>query len=258
LTRRRLTLGAREPAIVAHRGSSIRFRENTLEAFRGAAAEGADLFELDVWLSADGVPMVHHDAAVSGGRLIGSLTLAEIVGDTDLAYIPSLDDVLSWSRDRIGVYVELKGPRTAAPVAEAVRRLAMVEQVVIGSFDAGLVAAVRAAAPELSTSILYSPADIDGLIELGRELGVAYVHPCWKQVGEHPHTLLPRATVERIHGCGMGVVTWDEDRPEELAGLLEAGPDAISTNLPLELATLREMHATGGLQRSRTDTRRAE
>jgi glycerophosphoryl diester phosphodiesterase len=258
LTRHRLALGTRVPAIVAHRGSSVRFRENTLEAFRGAAAEGADLFELDIWLSADGVPMVHHDETVSGGRPIGSLTHAEIVGGPDTAHIPALDDVLDWSRDRIGVYVELKGPGTAQPVAAAVRRRAMADQVVVGSFDARLVAAVRAVAPELSMSILYHPTDVDALIELGLELGVAYVHPCWKLAGQHPHTLLPRVTIERIHAAGMGVVTWDEDRPDELEGLLEAGSDAVSTNLPLELAMLREQYATGGFRHGVADTRRSE
>jgi glycerophosphoryl diester phosphodiesterase len=245
VNRLRLALGAREPAIVAHRGSSARFRENTLDAFRGAAAEGADMVELDVWLSADGVPIVHHDEVVAGGRPIGSLTHAEIVGCADTTHIPSLDDVLAWSRGRIGVYVELKGPGTGEPVAELVKRRAVADQVVIGSFEPSLVAAVRAAAPDLATSILYHPTDVDALIQLGLELGVAYVHPCWKRASEHPHALLPRETVERIHAVGMGVVTWDEDRPDVLKGLLVAGPDAVSTNLPRELAALRELHAGG-------------
>src|ERR1700682_4404141 len=139
MQRHRLGPGARVPAIVAHRGSSVRFRENTLEAFRGAAAEGADMFELDVWLSAGGVPMVNHDELVAGGRPIGSLRQAEIASDVDTAHIPALDDVLAWSRGRVGVYVELKGPGTAQPVAELIRRRAMADEVVVGSFDPSLV-----------------------------------------------------------------------------------------------------------------------
>jgi len=56
----------------------------------------------------------------------------------------SLDDVLAWGRGRIGVYVELKGPGTGPPVAEVVKRRAVDDQVVIGSFEPNLVAAVRA------------------------------------------------------------------------------------------------------------------
>lgn len=36
------------PLIIAHRGDSSLFPENTLEAFRAAAYIGADFFELDV------------------------------------------------------------------------------------------------------------------------------------------------------------------------------------------------------------------
>lgn len=59
--------------------------ENTLAAFRwasSAACNGADAIELDVWLSADGVPMVNHDPNVfrhyDGEGLISSMTCAQL------------------------------------------------------------------------------------------------------------------------------------------------------------------------------------
>src|SRR5207248_9246873 len=109
----RLQLARRPPAIVAHRGSWSEHRENTLAAFSAALDEGADLVELDVWLSADGVPMVHHDEHIGelGAVPITSLTQAELASGA--AYIPSLQDVFTWAEDRIGVYVELKGPDTS-------------------------------------------------------------------------------------------------------------------------------------------------
>jgi glycerophosphoryl diester phosphodiesterase len=48
-------------AIVAHRGAAALAPENTMAAFRKAHQVGADMFELDVHLSADGVPVVIHD-----------------------------------------------------------------------------------------------------------------------------------------------------------------------------------------------------
>ncbi|MBK8435082.1 MAG: glycerophosphodiester phosphodiesterase [Austwickia sp.] len=47
--------------IVAHRGDSAAYRENTLAAFRSAIACGADRIELDVRTTADGVSVVLHD-----------------------------------------------------------------------------------------------------------------------------------------------------------------------------------------------------
>ena len=42
------------PLLVAHRGVSARFPENTLSAFEAAVDEGALMLELDVGLSRDG------------------------------------------------------------------------------------------------------------------------------------------------------------------------------------------------------------
>src|SRR3954447_2590518 len=48
--------------VIAHRGDSKVAPENTLPAFASAVKAGADLVELDYYHSADGVPMVIHDA----------------------------------------------------------------------------------------------------------------------------------------------------------------------------------------------------
>jgi glycerophosphoryl diester phosphodiesterase len=239
--RRRWTSALRTPAVIAHRGSSARFRENTMEAFRAAADEGADMSELDVWSSRDGIVMVHHDEEVGAARApIGALTRAELAGDPATAHIPTLETVLAWARERTGIYVELKGPGTAEPVARLVRQQAMADRVVIGSFDPSLVAAVRAADRGLLTSILYHPVDVDALIGLGRDLDADYIHPCWKRAATRPHALLGPEVVERSHAAGFGVVTWDEDRPDELAALFAAGADAVSTNMPALAVALRE------------------
>lgn len=49
------------PEIVAHRGNAADFPENTLPAFGSALEAGLSWVELDVQLSADGVPFVIHD-----------------------------------------------------------------------------------------------------------------------------------------------------------------------------------------------------
>jgi glycerophosphoryl diester phosphodiesterase len=78
------------PAVVGHRGASAYEAENTLNAFSAAADLGAAAVELDVHLSADGVPVVIHDddvrrttdaAETFPGRssyLVSSFTLREL------------------------------------------------------------------------------------------------------------------------------------------------------------------------------------
>ena len=68
--------------VVAHRGASVSHPENTLEAFEAAVAAGAEVLELDVRLSADGVPVVLHDPDVSrctdGRGFVHELTLSQL------------------------------------------------------------------------------------------------------------------------------------------------------------------------------------
>lgn len=47
--------------VLGHRGSSLLWQENTLEAFESALKARADGFELDVMVTADGVPVLFHD-----------------------------------------------------------------------------------------------------------------------------------------------------------------------------------------------------
>jgi glycerophosphoryl diester phosphodiesterase len=68
--------------LVAHRGNAREYPENTLPAFQSALDLGARHLELDVQLSADGVPVVLHDATLRrtagrGGRVF-DLTAAEL------------------------------------------------------------------------------------------------------------------------------------------------------------------------------------
>ncbi|HZQ36947.1 MAG TPA: glycerophosphodiester phosphodiesterase family protein, partial [Dehalococcoidia bacterium] len=63
-------------------------RENTLAAFGAALRAGADGLESDVWLTADGVPVLLHGAGRLHGRSIASLRRDELP-----AQIPSLEQL---------------------------------------------------------------------------------------------------------------------------------------------------------------------
>jgi glycerophosphoryl diester phosphodiesterase len=53
------------PKVIAHRGASNAFPENTLAAFVAARELGADAIELDVHATRDGELVVIHDYDVS-------------------------------------------------------------------------------------------------------------------------------------------------------------------------------------------------
>jgi glycerophosphoryl diester phosphodiesterase len=125
--------GRREPRfapqdaaeIIAHRGFSERAPENTLAAIEAAVAAGADAVEFDLHVTADGVPVLFHDATLdrttNGSGAIGDRTLAEL-GPLDAGSwfgasfagepIPTFEAALDRARGRVRrFYPEIKGYR---------------------------------------------------------------------------------------------------------------------------------------------------
>ncbi len=117
-----MTSGMRrtQPVWVAHRGDATHHLENTLAAFAGAARLGIHHVELDVQVTADGVPIVLHDpnlARTHGLNIdVRIRTLAELshhgIFDAErFAYpVPRLEDFATWMHKtpRMHAFVEIK------------------------------------------------------------------------------------------------------------------------------------------------------
>ncbi len=122
------------PALIAHRGYPRQYPENTLAGLAAAIAHGSSHVEIDVQLSADGVPVVFHDADLQrlcgvAGR-ITALDLAAIrslrVGGEPL---PTLDEFarLLQGHANLHAFVELK--QESIDIAGAAAMLAAVTDV---------------------------------------------------------------------------------------------------------------------------------
>jgi glycerophosphoryl diester phosphodiesterase len=109
------------PFISAHRGYSSDFPENTLPALKAALEAGADVAEIDVRLTRDGKLVLMHDAMVDrttdGSGPLTAMSLEEIKTldagrwfDRKFAgtRVPTLDEVLAWSKGRLGILIEMK------------------------------------------------------------------------------------------------------------------------------------------------------
>ena len=66
------------PLSIAHRGASAYAPGNTIAAFRKAAVLGADMWEVDIRATRDGVPVVFHDARLPNGQTVSGLTRADL------------------------------------------------------------------------------------------------------------------------------------------------------------------------------------
>jgi glycerophosphoryl diester phosphodiesterase len=108
------------PVAFAHRGARAHAPENTIDAFTLGLRLGATGLESDVWLTADGIPVLDHDGVVRAGRrrrAIGSVVRAELP-----PHIPTLDELLGRCGTEYHLSLDLKGPDTGPAVIDVVRR----------------------------------------------------------------------------------------------------------------------------------------
>lgn len=107
------------PIAFAHRGARAHAPENTLEAFELALKLGATGLESDVWLTADGVPILDHDGVVRRG--LRRRPIAEFLRADLPEHIPTLTELF----DHCGVDYELsldvKDPRAATAIVDVIR-----------------------------------------------------------------------------------------------------------------------------------------
>lgn len=232
------------PAVIAHRGACRSRPENSLAAFSQAISAGADMIELDVRLTADGVMVVVHDPHVEGpgGRitLVSELTFRQLrhsrLADAAAISVPTLQEVLSLVRGRVGLEIEIKQlsdepgpPNLGLAAAEAVARLLNESEfvaVLVSCFEPRTLARVRECAPQIATGL-----ETEGLAGLvaGLEQCVAAGHAF---VLPDVPTLLGagRGIVDQAHRLGLRLIAWVADDPVVLAELFAMGVDAIETD----------------------------
>ena len=229
------------PRIVAHRGSSARYPENSWAAFEGAVADRADAVECDVQATRDGILVIRHDLALNG-RLVAELDAAEI--DIEQPGLVRLADLLAWARRvDIDLLIELKDPDAAAPLAEMIAASPWKSRIVVGGFHGPVLAAVKSKAAGVRTSLMMgSVVSPDDLVGLARAYCADGVHPCWEARAPRPHRLLDAAAVGRLRDAGLFLTLWHEEREDELRALIGLAPDAICSNTPAKLRRILEAH----------------
>ncbi len=247
---------------IAHRGASAYEPENTLRAFRRAIEMGATLIELDVHLSRDGHPVVIHDADLSrtttGIGRVDELTLEEIqrfdAGRGE--HVPALAEVIDLVRGRLQIYIELKGQRTPAAAVATLQAKDFIDQAIVGSFYPWLPQKAKFLEPALRTSVLVGWRDRQAdFVDWALAVEADYVHLCWEHGSPTPHQLLSEDLITSIRRQGLEIVLWHEERPEELAELVQLDVYGICTNTPDVLASILGGSASPlQAEQRRTDT----
>jgi glycerophosphoryl diester phosphodiesterase len=247
------------PSWIAHRGGGHLAPENTLAAMAAGTGRGFRMVEFDVKLSADGVPLLMHDATLerttSGSGSVASRSMQELAALDAGAWfgkrhagepIPTLESVARWLiRHDIAANIEIKPggghgamrARVAAspdamgvPDAETGRVVAQAAAMLwrsapipplLSSFSTVALESARIAAPSLPRAWLLNHVQND-CGEVAAQLGCI-------AIGVH-HASLTAHAVRTAHEKGLAVFAFTVNDAATAARLRRWGVDALITD----------------------------
>ena len=224
-----------QPKIVAHRGywRTDGSAQNSITSLQKAAAVGCYGSEFDVWLTADGVPVVFHDATIDGIR-IEDTTFATLMNHRlqNGEFIPTLQQYLTEGSKIEGCQLileikphrnEVRDKRIADMCVELVRTLGLEKKTEYISFSKVVYQRLHEITPDSKVAYLngeLAPAQI-------KEMGLTGIDYNEKVFVKHPEWL------QEAKQLGVEVNVWTVDGEENLRHHVNLeGVDLITTNDP--------------------------
>jgi glycerophosphoryl diester phosphodiesterase len=218
------------PKVIGHRGAMAYAPENTLASFREARRRGATWVETDIKLTADGVPIVMHDASLKRttgvDRLVALTPSAELPKD-----VPTFEEAIACFQELgLGCNVEIKPcegreAETARVAVATLRRRwpSTLPPPLLSSFKPESLAAAREAAPEFARAILLGELNGDWRVRADA-VGAEGVNTDGKKLAPG------RAREVKQAGFALSVYTIDD--PAQARALVAMGVDCVITDMP--------------------------
>lgn len=249
---------AERPAVmvIAHQGGNHLWPDNTLFAFQNAADLGADVLEMDLHITSEGVLVIIHDESVDrttdGNGEVEAMTLAELKAldagyhwtrDEGASYphrgqgirIPTLEEVFqAFPRQRMTIEIKKTERSMAAPFCAMIRKYNMQERVLVASFHDERMAEFRAECPEVATSSARQETTIFVLLTKAWLGGLFSPEFHSLQVPKESSgiTVMTPGFVQAAHARNLKVEPWTINDPEQMKLYLEWGVDGMITDRP--------------------------
>lgn len=237
--------------IIAHRGYSGKFPENTMLAFQKSLEYGADGIELDIQLTKDSKIVICHDEEIdrtsNGKGFIRDYTLAELRDfefrnnmydledeTEDNIKIPTLDEFLNWlNTTELMVNIEFKTSiieydGIVEKAIELVKERELEDRVIFSSFNHNTIKEVK----ELDSSLRCGFLAVANLLnpeEYCKKYEVEYYHPMFVSA------LLSPNIVTDCKKLGIGVNAYTANDSEHIQALIALNIEGVITN-EVELA----------------------
>lgn len=228
--------GKKQIMITAHRGASYKAPENTRASIELAIAEQADYVEIDVRMTADGVPVLMHDRALfrTTGVVneIADVTFEEISSyDAGIRYaeefegekVPGLQEILEEYGRKIKFNIELKDGKNSElvrSVVDLIEGYGLEERCAVTSDSYIQLEAVKKCNVKIKTGYV-----------LSRVYGEIYrcdAADFFSIKSEY----ITEQTVKGAHEKGKEIHAWTVNKAYELKRMRELGVDNIITDRP--------------------------
>ncbi|MCE4966804.1 glycerophosphodiester phosphodiesterase [Staphylococcus chromogenes] len=240
----------KEFKIVAHRGFSEQFPENTREAYQAALSRHIDMLEIDLHMARDGALVAIHDESIdrtsnSKGD-VASYTLEKLrsfdfgswkKGHKE-AEIMTFDEVLTLCKNYSKtLLIEIKNPKKYPGIEKAVIQKIKNAQfpyyrVIIQSFDMNSVQTFRTLTPYIQTGVLISKRKYWLKQPPFKDIAcyADYINPNYK--------LANRKFIKRAHSENLKVIPYTVNDMKIAKKLIQRGVDGLITDAPSRLFKL--------------------
>jgi len=228
--------------IIAHRGywDCEGSAQNSIAALQKAHEVGVYGSEFDVWITADGVPIVNHDDSIPGFRIeTANYNQLKDITLKNGERIPTLEEYLIEGKKYpdMQLILEIKShrrvineDRLVAKVVNMVKKHGLENQTEYIAFSMNVCKELKRHAPNASISYLngdVSPQDLKeiGLTGLDYNHGVLTKNPTW---------------IADAKALGLSTNVWTVNIPEQMQWFIDQKVDYMTTDAPEELKELLE------------------
>jgi glycerophosphoryl diester phosphodiesterase len=255
--------GLPQPLVIAHRGGSALWPENTLFAFQGAAAMGVDVLETDVHSTVDGALVLSHDPSVdrttNGSGRINQLSLKQLK-NLDAGYrwsqdgghsfpfrnhgitVPTLEEAFSaCPHMRFNIDIKQVRPSLIKDFCRAIRDFGMEARVMVASFSSTALGEFRRACPHIATSASTGEVRLFYLLTLfwpGAAFAPAGCYALQVPMTRGGLWVIARRFLNAAHRRNLQVHVWTVNEAAEMERFMRLGVDGIMTDYPDRLLGL--------------------
>ena len=222
--------------IVAHRAGGNEAPENTVKGIETAYELNAGGCEIDIQRTLDGYYVVNHDNTferVAGvDKKPSEMTLEEVKAlRVDGEPVATLEEMLEASRDKVMLFVELKGETADQQMADdavrIIKEMGMEDQAVLISLKYDVLEYIEEKYPEMLTGYL-------AFVSFGRIEETPFDYLALEE------EIATDETIQSIHEKGKKILVWTVNETDDIENFLTSDADGIITDTVKTAKELKE------------------